>query len=54
MSGHLVACHYAEAVKAGRIRPKEREPVLDAGASACRIHPAADLEKGWSGVSFGS
>jgi oligopeptide/dipeptide ABC transporter ATP-binding protein len=27
LEGHLVACHYAEEIKAGRISPKAREPV---------------------------
>jgi oligopeptide/dipeptide ABC transporter ATP-binding protein len=31
LEGHLVACHYAEAVKSGAIQPREREPVFDAG-----------------------
>jgi peptide/nickel transport system ATP-binding protein len=29
-SGHLVACHWAEDIREGRIRPREREPVLEA------------------------
>jgi peptide/nickel transport system ATP-binding protein len=29
VDGHLVACHYAEAVKAGQIVPRERPPVLE-------------------------
>ena len=29
--GHLVACHWAEEIKAGRIEPHEVEPVFDAG-----------------------
>ena len=28
--GHLVACHWAEEIKEGRIKPREREPVLEA------------------------
>jgi peptide/nickel transport system ATP-binding protein len=27
LEGHVVACHYAEEIKAGRIAPKKREPV---------------------------
>jgi oligopeptide/dipeptide ABC transporter ATP-binding protein len=27
--GHTVACHWAEEIKEGRIRPREREPVLE-------------------------
>jgi len=30
IDGHLVASHYAEAVRAGQIRPVERQPVFDA------------------------
>ena len=29
--GHLVACHWAEEIRAGRIRPKEREAIFEAG-----------------------
>src|SRR5207253_979604 len=29
-SGHEVACHWAEEIKEGRIKPHEREPVLEA------------------------
>ena len=36
LDGHLVACHWAEDVKAGRIEPKARTPVFDAG-----LQPAA-------------
>jgi peptide/nickel transport system ATP-binding protein len=32
--GHLVACHWAEEIKAGRIKPKEREAVFEAPLSA--------------------
>jgi peptide/nickel transport system ATP-binding protein len=35
--GHTVACHWAEAIKAGRIRPHEVEPVFDPG-----LIPAAE------------
>jgi len=28
--GHLVACHWAEEIKAGKLKPKEREVVFDA------------------------
>ena len=31
LEGHQVACHWAEDVKAGRIQPKMRTPVLDPG-----------------------
>ena len=30
-SGHLVACHWAEKIKAGEIQPHEREPVFEPG-----------------------
>jgi oligopeptide/dipeptide ABC transporter ATP-binding protein len=30
-SGHLVACHWAEKIKAGEIQPQEREAVFEAG-----------------------
>jgi len=29
--GHVVACHWAEAIKAGAIQPREREAVFEAG-----------------------
>jgi peptide/nickel transport system ATP-binding protein len=29
--GHLVACHWAEEIKAGRLQPHEREAVLEPG-----------------------
>jgi hypothetical protein len=29
--GHLVACHWAEEIKASRLRPKERAAVFEAG-----------------------
>jgi peptide/nickel transport system ATP-binding protein len=32
--GHLVACHWAEEIKAGRIAPQEREAVFDPGELA--------------------
>ncbi|HEY6585403.1 MAG TPA: oligopeptide/dipeptide ABC transporter ATP-binding protein [Gaiellaceae bacterium] len=31
--GHVVACHYAEEIQAGRIEPQERKPVLQAESS---------------------
>jgi peptide/nickel transport system ATP-binding protein len=27
--GHLVACHWAEDIKAGRIQPQKREAVIE-------------------------
>jgi peptide/nickel transport system ATP-binding protein len=32
-SQHLVACHWAEKIKAGAITPQEREPVFEPGAA---------------------
>jgi peptide/nickel transport system ATP-binding protein len=32
--GHLVACHWAEEIKAGRIEPQEREAVFEPGELA--------------------
>ena len=32
--GHLVACHWAEEIKAGRIQPKEREAIFERGLAA--------------------
>jgi peptide/nickel transport system ATP-binding protein len=29
-TGHEVACHFAEEIKEGRIKPREREPILEA------------------------
>ena len=31
--GHVVACHYAEEIQAGRIEPQQRKPVLQAESS---------------------
>jgi peptide/nickel transport system ATP-binding protein len=30
-SGHLVACHWAERIRAGELQPQEREAVFEAG-----------------------
>jgi peptide/nickel transport system ATP-binding protein len=30
-SGHLVACHWAEQIKAGELQPHEREPIFEPG-----------------------
>jgi peptide/nickel transport system ATP-binding protein len=32
LEGHLVKCHWAERIKAGELRPQEREPVFEPGA----------------------
>ena len=42
LDGHLVACHFAEQVRDGSLRPAEREPVLDAGLDESRAEPAYD------------
>src|SRR6187401_2754373 len=42
VDGHLVACHFAEQVKAGPVRPIERDPVLDADLDESRAEPAYD------------
>jgi peptide/nickel transport system ATP-binding protein len=39
LDGHLVACHYAEAVKAGAIQPHERSPVFDPGPQPAPYEP---------------
>ena len=39
LDGHLVACHYAEQVKAGEIRPHERRPVFDPGPQPAPYEP---------------
>jgi peptide/nickel transport system ATP-binding protein len=36
--GHTVACHWAEDIKEGRLKPREREPVFEAGPQ----EPAAE------------
>ncbi|MGH3116021.1 MAG: ABC transporter ATP-binding protein [Gaiellales bacterium] len=38
--GHLVACHWAEEIKAGRIQPQEREAVFEAGQTGPVDEPA--------------
>jgi peptide/nickel transport system ATP-binding protein len=38
--GHVVACHWAEEIKAGRITPQEREAIFEAGATAQPKEPA--------------
>jgi peptide/nickel transport system ATP-binding protein len=37
--GHLVACHWAEEIKAGRIAPEEREAIFEAGEVALPVEP---------------
>jgi peptide/nickel transport system ATP-binding protein len=37
LDGHLVACHFAEQIRAGAIEPHERAPVLDASVDEARV-----------------
>ena len=37
-SGHLVACHWAEDIKSGRLKPTEREPVFEAGTDLADVY----------------
>jgi peptide/nickel transport system ATP-binding protein len=37
IAGHMVACHYAEDIRAGRIAAVERAPVLDASVDEARV-----------------
>ena len=37
IDGHLVACHYAEDIRAGSITPVERAPILDASVDEARV-----------------
>ena len=39
LDGHLVACHFAEDVKSGKIKPHERAAVLDAGPQPAPYAP---------------
>ena len=39
IQGHLVACHYAEAVKSGAITPQDRSPVFDPGPQPAPYEP---------------
>jgi peptide/nickel transport system ATP-binding protein len=38
-SGHTVACHWAEDIKAGKIQPKEQEAVFEAGIQTAAWEP---------------
>jgi len=38
-SAHVVACHWVEDIRAGRLRPQEREPVFDAGLQEAPPEP---------------
>ena len=42
LDGHLVACHYAEDVRDGRITAHERAPVLDATLDEARLPPPVE------------
>jgi peptide/nickel transport system ATP-binding protein len=37
--GHVVACHWAEEIKAGAIQPREREAVFEAGPQEAVLEP---------------
>ncbi len=37
-TGHTVACHWAEDIKAGKIQPQEREPVFEAVAQPAGVY----------------
>jgi peptide/nickel transport system ATP-binding protein len=37
--GHTVACHWAEQIKAGEIKPHEREPVFEPGPQEPAYEP---------------
>jgi peptide/nickel transport system ATP-binding protein len=39
LDGHLVACHFAEEVRAGAIKPHERKPVFDPGPQPAPYEP---------------
>ena len=39
LEGHLVACHFAEEIKAGQIEPRKREVVFEAGQQAPAYEP---------------
>jgi len=39
LDGHLVACHFAEEVRAGAIEPHERKPVFDPGPQPAPYEP---------------
>jgi peptide/nickel transport system ATP-binding protein len=36
--GHIVACHWAEEIKAGKIQPREIEPIFERGPAATRAY----------------
>jgi oligopeptide/dipeptide ABC transporter ATP-binding protein len=42
LDGHLVACHFAEQVRAGEITPVERAPVFDASLDESHAPPAIE------------
>jgi oligopeptide/dipeptide ABC transporter ATP-binding protein len=42
LDGHLVACHFAEQVRAGQITPVERAPVFDASLDESHAPPAIE------------
>jgi peptide/nickel transport system ATP-binding protein len=42
LDGHLVACHFAEDVKAGRIKPRERAATFEPGPQPTPYEPPVD------------
>ena len=42
LDGHLVACHFAEDVKAGRIKPRERAATFEPGPQPAPYEPPVD------------
>ena len=51
LEGHQVACHWAEDVKAGRIQPKMRTPVLDPGQQPPECGAATDIAVACEGAA---
>ena len=43
--GHLVACHWAEKIKAGEIQPQVREPVFERAEPVAAAEPARDFRR---------
>jgi peptide/nickel transport system ATP-binding protein len=39
LPAHTVACHWAEDIRAGRIQPREREPIFEPGPD---LEPVAE------------
>jgi peptide/nickel transport system ATP-binding protein len=45
LDGHLVACHFAEDVRDGRIKPHARRAVLDPGLQQQPLVPPVGLDR---------